>query len=215
MKITILYDNDVFLLHKNLVSDWGFSCLIEKDEKRLLFDTGAKPEILLGNMKILHVDPNSIDTIVISHEHWDHNGGMDVFENAINDIVVYRPHQNVINPAKHVAVTSSILTITKDIYSTGLLKNRIDEQSLILKGKKGWYVLAGCAHPGVDTIVTTSKQVGNVVGIIGGLHGFKDFSILEDIDFVCPCHCTKYKQKLKKLFPTKYVKGGVGKVIEL
>jgi hypothetical protein len=34
MKLTILYDNEAW--HKNLKSDWGFSCLIETPGKNIL-----------------------------------------------------------------------------------------------------------------------------------------------------------------------------------
>ena len=46
MDIKILYDNDA---GKGFKGDWGFSCLIElpKVNKKILFDTGAKGEILL------------------------------------------------------------------------------------------------------------------------------------------------------------------------
>lgn len=44
MKITIIYDNQVY--RKSLVNKWGFACLIEvKDQPVLLFDTGGDGEI--------------------------------------------------------------------------------------------------------------------------------------------------------------------------
>jgi len=39
MKITIIYDNEVW--KKGLKADWGFSCLVETNGKKILFDTGA------------------------------------------------------------------------------------------------------------------------------------------------------------------------------
>ena len=80
MKLTILYDNTIFKVKKGFKSDWGFSCLIETGNKNILFDTGANPQILHNNMKILNVNPSSIDKIIISHEHWDHNGGLGLFK---------------------------------------------------------------------------------------------------------------------------------------
>ena len=67
MKITIIYDNEAY--QKNLTADWGFSCLVEVDGRMILFDTGAKGDILLANMEKLSIDPLAIDTIFIWTRH--------------------------------------------------------------------------------------------------------------------------------------------------
>jgi 7,8-dihydropterin-6-yl-methyl-4-(beta-D-ribofuranosyl)aminobenzene 5'-phosphate synthase len=51
MKITIVYDNVVW--EPALTSDWGFACLVEAAGQTLLFDSGARGDILLGNMESL------------------------------------------------------------------------------------------------------------------------------------------------------------------
>jgi hypothetical protein len=38
------------------VGKWGFSALVEADGKRLLFDTGGRPETVLNNARELGVD---------------------------------------------------------------------------------------------------------------------------------------------------------------
>jgi 7,8-dihydropterin-6-yl-methyl-4-(beta-D-ribofuranosyl)aminobenzene 5'-phosphate synthase len=66
MKITIIYDNEVW--KEGLESDWGFSCLVEvENTPKILFDTGTSGSILLRNMKKLNIDPKSIDEVFISH----------------------------------------------------------------------------------------------------------------------------------------------------
>ena len=105
--------------------------------------------------------------------------------------------------------------ITEGIYTTGRLKDPVDEQSLILKSRKGWYVLVGCSHPGVDKILRVARQIGNIAGTIGGFHGFDNFSVVNDLDFICPCQCTKYKKELIKRFPEKSCECGVGQTIDL
>ncbi|MEE4265807.1 MAG: MBL fold metallo-hydrolase [Desulfobacteraceae bacterium] len=72
MKITLIYDNVVW--DPTLKADWGFACLVETAGQTLLFDTGAKGDILLGNMERLAIDPLAIDATFISHGHWDHSG---------------------------------------------------------------------------------------------------------------------------------------------
>lgn len=44
--------------------------------KKILLDTGQLAEPVLHNMKLLGVEPNSIDMIFISHCHYDHTGGI-------------------------------------------------------------------------------------------------------------------------------------------
>jgi 7,8-dihydropterin-6-yl-methyl-4-(beta-D-ribofuranosyl)aminobenzene 5'-phosphate synthase len=51
MKITIVYDNVVW--ESALTPDWGFACLVETAGQTLLFESGARADILLGNMESL------------------------------------------------------------------------------------------------------------------------------------------------------------------
>jgi 7,8-dihydropterin-6-yl-methyl-4-(beta-D-ribofuranosyl)aminobenzene 5'-phosphate synthase len=214
MKITIVYDNEVRKNNKALKADWGFSCIINTEEETILFDTGAKGDILLDNMKILGFDPGDIDTIVLSHEHWDHTGGLDVLRPFLHHAKLYRlasehRNENVVN-----VVSEESQRITKNVYTTGRLSGTVDEQSLILRGKKGSVVLVGCSHPGVEKILTVAKQYGSITGLIGGFHNFDDFRVLEELDFICPCHCTAHKKELQKKFPEKIIPCGVGKIID-
>ncbi len=215
MKLTIMYDNDVYKKDIGLKSDWGFSCLIGTADEAILFDTGARGNILLSNMEKLGIDPRMISKIVISHEHWDHSGGLQALVPLVGDVELYRLGKK--SPSENMQLVSAEepQEITEGMYTTGRLKGPVDEQSLVLKGENGWYVLAGCSHPDVEKIIDAAKQYGNIVGLVGGLHGFNNFSILEDLDFICPCHCTQHKKMIKELFPRTYIKGGVGKIIEI
>lgn len=215
MKLTIVYDNDVYKKDIGLKSDWGFSCLIETADDAILFDTGARGNILLSNMEKLGIDPRMISKIVISHEHWDHSGGLQTLVPLVGDVELYRLGKK--SPSENMQLVSAEepQNITEGMYTSGRLKGPVDEQSLVLKGKKGWYVLVGCSHPGVETILKAAQQYGDIIGLIGGLHGFNNFSILDGLDFTCPCHCTQRKREIKELYPRTYVEGGVGRVIEI
>ena len=101
------------------------------------------------------------------------------------------------------------------IYTTGRIRGSVDEQSLVLRGNKGWYILTGCSHPGVGKILNNAREYGDIIGLVGGMHGFKDFSILDDLYFICPCHCTEHKKEIKKTYPDIYEAGGVGRIIEI
>jgi len=83
MKVRILnvYNNNA-LQDKGLKSDYGNSFYFEIGEERILFDTGRRGDILLNNMKTLGISPDEIDTIVFSHGHSDHTGGLPAFLSA-------------------------------------------------------------------------------------------------------------------------------------
>ena len=79
----------------------------------------------------------------------------------------------------------------------------------------GVVVIVGCSHPGVKNILDSASQFGKPLALIGGLHGFREFDVIEDLELVCPTHCTQYESEIKSLYPEKYIKGGAGKIIEI
>ncbi len=74
LKITILNDN---LSGRWCRAEHGLSYLIEAD-RTILFDTGAS-ELISYNAQILNIDLQKIETIVLSHGHDDHTGGLMLF----------------------------------------------------------------------------------------------------------------------------------------
>ena len=213
MKITLIYDNEVHT--KGLKSDWGFSCLIEREDMPgILFDTGANGSILLHNMDKLTIDPLSIDIVVISHAHWDHIGGLSRFLEKNSEVKTYIP-ASCPQPllAKEVIRVTDPVEICTGVFSTGELKGI--EQSLAVRTEKGLAVIAGCSHPGVESILNSASQFGKPYALIGGLHGFNQFDVIKDLDLVCPCHCTQYKSEIRSLYPEKYVGGGAGRIIQI
>lgn len=215
IKLTIVYDNVVYKKDIGLQPDWGFSCLIETENETILFDAGARGNILLSNMEKIGIDPRSIGKIAISHEHWDHNGGLKALVPVVSTVELYRLGNKTLSKNMCLMSVENPREITEGIYTTGRLKASVDEQSLVLKGDEGWYVLVGCSHPSVEEILNAAKQYGDIMGLVGGFHGFNNFSILEELDFICPCHCTKYKKKIHELFPRTCVEGGAGRIIEI
>jgi 7,8-dihydropterin-6-yl-methyl-4-(beta-D-ribofuranosyl)aminobenzene 5'-phosphate synthase len=212
MKVTIIYDNEV--KSENMKGGWGFSSLIETPNiPPILFDTGADSPTLLHNMKELGIDAKRIGIIVISHAHGDHTGGLRGILEVNKEAGIYVPASfwGTI-PGKQVITVTEPIEICEDVFSTGELKGI--EQSLAIKTDKGILVMAGCSHPGVGEIMDAASRFGKVYGVIGGFHGFRDFSRLSGLSLIVPCHCTQYKSEILELFPQQCVRCGAGLVLE-
>jgi 7,8-dihydropterin-6-yl-methyl-4-(beta-D-ribofuranosyl)aminobenzene 5'-phosphate synthase len=200
MKITILYDNSA---NPGLKSGWGFSCLVDSAEK-ILFDTGDSAEKLLYNFEKLNIGPESVDKVVLSHNHWDHVDGLEGFRKLNHKAEVIYPE-----------AFSQLTEISTGIYSTGALGMLIKEQALIVEAEKGNIVITGCAHPGLETILKAAGQLGEIYGVLGGFHGFSNLDELEGIQLIGPCHCTQYKQQIKDKYPDEFVEIKAGSVVEI
>lgn len=75
-KITTLVENCVY--GRKLQAEHGLSLYIETPENRLLFDTGAS-DLFIRNARLLHIDLQKVDYLVLSHGHSDHTGGLRYF----------------------------------------------------------------------------------------------------------------------------------------
>jgi len=72
LKVTVLST----MLADSGLGEWGYSALVEVDGRKLLFDTGANPDVVLRNAKSLGIDLSDVEEVVISHNHDDHTGGL-------------------------------------------------------------------------------------------------------------------------------------------
>lgn len=58
------------------IGEWGFAAIVEADGRRILFDTGARPDTVLQNARELRVDLSNVTDVILSHNHQDHAGGL-------------------------------------------------------------------------------------------------------------------------------------------
>ncbi|MBN2542188.1 MBL fold metallo-hydrolase [bacterium] len=213
MRITLITDNTVY--KKGLRSEWGFACLVEiENTPRILFDTGASGGVLLHNMEKLNIDPRSIDCVFISHNHWDHTGGLDDFLKLNSNVKLYVPYYISTGYKKlEVIRVKDSVQVYENVFSTGELQGI--EQSMAVKTDKGVVVIVGCSHPGVGNILVGASDFGNPIALIGGLHGFNQFELVKNLDLICATHCTQHKEEIKELYTERFTDGGAGRVIEI
>lgn len=231
--MTILYDNNPG--GSGLRTGWGFSCLVQADGGEVLFDTGGYWETLSQNMEALGVDPKSIDTVVLSHIHGDHTGGLWGFLKVNPDVTVWLPEsfpgafkESVRESgARVMEVGEDTMCIAPNVFTTGEMGTSIKEQSLVVRSKKGLVVVTGCAHPGVVNIVRRAKEtfVEDIYLVLGGFHLFGSSeeairSIVEElrklgVRKVAPCHCSGdvARRLFRKAYGEDYIDAHVGAVI--
>lgn len=80
LKITLL---STMLADGRELGEWGFAALVEVDGRRILFDTGTHPDLVLNNARSLGIDLTSISDVVLSHHHPDHVGGLLTLREAV------------------------------------------------------------------------------------------------------------------------------------
>lgn len=85
MKIITLLENSS--THQDCICEHGLSIYIETKKHKLLVDTGAS-DAFLSNAKVLGIDLRQVDTVILSHGHYDHSGGIMSFAQL-------NPHANI------------------------------------------------------------------------------------------------------------------------
>ena len=232
--ITVLFDDATG--EENLIPAHGMSCLIEGMERTVLFDTGCDGHILLANMETLGKDPAQVDVVVISHNHWDHTGGLWELLRRSGPVHLFIPKSFSADFGKHAEMLGAQVTavygptvIDNHVFSTGEMGDKIKEQALILKAGEGVTVVTGCAHPGIVDIVRQAFEVcGCPVHLaLGGFH-LRDYSeervreIIDEleglgVERVGASHCTGDMpiEMFRRTWKDSFVDFGCGAAIHL
>jgi 7,8-dihydropterin-6-yl-methyl-4-(beta-D-ribofuranosyl)aminobenzene 5'-phosphate synthase len=78
MRITTLIENDALEDREDLSAEFGLSLHVQVGERQILFDTGTSGAFA-ANAQRLGIDVGTIDAAVVSHQHFDHAGGLKRF----------------------------------------------------------------------------------------------------------------------------------------
>jgi 7,8-dihydropterin-6-yl-methyl-4-(beta-D-ribofuranosyl)aminobenzene 5'-phosphate synthase len=215
-EISIAIDDKCAL--NGYLTNFGFSALINNHvtQNLILFDTGSNGNILIHNLSKFNVQIKDIKKVIISHDHFDHTGGLSVILKHNPDIDVFIPHDDLMRlkrvfPEARIHGVDESTMIEENIFSSGQLGSRFTEQCLYLKTLDGDILLiVGCTHPGLENFIIKARDIGKIKAIIGGFHGFNKFAYLEGIDFIGACHCTAHARSIQKRFPDQFKKICVG-----
>jgi len=227
--LTVLFDN--YAGEKGLRTAHGFSCAAEGFDKTVLFDTGSAGQILLDNMNELGISPQDTDAVVLSHDHWDHVGGLRALLASRKGVTVYMPavfpeqfKEEVRREGGTVVETRQPVQVCAGVATTAVLGRGVSEQAMWVETARGVVVVTGCAHPGIVELVQSAKEAsgGQVYAALGGFHmdGFdaKGISLviaeLKELGVVRvgPCHCSgdRTRQMMQEAFGENYISVGAG-----
>jgi 7,8-dihydropterin-6-yl-methyl-4-(beta-D-ribofuranosyl)aminobenzene 5'-phosphate synthase len=231
--LTILYDN--YKYDEGFRNSWGFSCLIEGSGQTILFDTGGDDGNLMHNFRAAGKDPRDVDMVILSHIHGDHTGGLMEFLESRSGIKVYMPQsfpedfqQEIADRGAHPVAVGKAKELADNVWSTGEMGRNILEQSLVVETPGGLVIITGCAHPGIEDIVSRALEINKkpVLLVMGGFHLLrtgknaveeiaKEFKEMP-VTYAAPTHCSGdgTLKIFRDVFGERYLKLGTGRVIK-
>lgn len=117
MKIVTLIEN--YVSEEGLFAEHGLSFYIETDTQSILFDTGQSG-LFIKNAEKLGLNLRNVDSIILSHGHYDHTGGLIPFLEYNNKAKVHAK-KNLFTP-KYKSKTQFIGSINnKEVISNRLV----------------------------------------------------------------------------------------------
>jgi 7,8-dihydropterin-6-yl-methyl-4-(beta-D-ribofuranosyl)aminobenzene 5'-phosphate synthase len=231
VRITYLYDNTEAA--PGVRADWGFACLVEGRGARVLFDTGAKPDVLRHNAQALQVDLGRLDAVVLSHDHGDHTAGFPALSPRPGLPVFYARGFGLSvvaalgkSGAKLMPVSTG-LEVASGMRTSDEFGTSIKEEALVIDTPDGLVVVVGCSHPGIVPMLRQIKASAGrpIYTVVGGFHllqtpadevtgivaAFQELGVGR----VGPTHCTGPDaiRLFREAFGDRFIAGGVGTVV--
>ena len=72
-----------------LISEHGLSMYVRSGDLKIIFDAGQEGSIFENNIRKIGIDMQSVNTLVLSHGHYDHTGGVPAVLSACGEVDVY------------------------------------------------------------------------------------------------------------------------------
>jgi len=232
-KVTIVFDN--YSTSPGLGASWGYAAIIEFKNRKFLFDTGGEAEILQKNLKALGESLKDVEAIILSHNHWDHTGGLSWVVSQLKNPVVYAGESYVNELKKDFheirphPVGKQPVKILDGLYLTEEMEGPVKEVSLFLESQKGIVIITGCAHPGAVNIVKRVKELTGEAPflLLGGIHLYRaskhEIKRVDEelkalgVKYLGVSHCTGEEaiSYFESSWGERFLKVGVGSVINI
>ena len=135
MRIITLVENTPG--HDGCIAEHGLSLYIETEKHKLLLDTG-QTDAIVRNAELLGVDLAAVDTVILSHGHYDHSGGILPFSqiNHTAKIIMQKmaadPHYN---GERYIGIDNRILELTNTCLIEGNMQ--LDGELFLFSGVNG------------------------------------------------------------------------------
>ena len=190
MKLTVLVDNHS-LIDKYYLAEPALSFYMEDGDSKILFDTGYS-DVIVRNASKMNIDLDKINTIVLSHGHNDHTGGLVYLKELKQDIDLYccekidetkiHNEHDITCPIKinelpsnfHIHMSQSAQKISEHLTFLGEIKRVIqplrklgddplyDDSALVYKDNNTISIITGCSHSGICNIVNQAKTITGI-----------------------------------------------------
>ena len=222
-------------VNPNFVDDEGYAVYVSYEGKKFLMDTGGIEENLIENMKAAGIHLDNLDFVFLTHRHPDHTGGLTYIRSKRPSLPTYIPpgggfynSKGLIELKDHLRISPNVFLI--HTHNESGSRGITDELSLLIKTKKGPYVLNGCSHTGFDTILEESKRVAeqNIFFHSGGtsLNRASETKIRATVKKikalrvtqVSPSHCSvgdRVQKPFKEIYGTNYIPSILGQKVPL
>lgn len=236
VKNIILYDDETGAGRAR--ASRGLSIYIEFNDTYLLFDLGSNGEILHYNAEQLGVDIDMVDAVVISHNHYNHVGGLPYIGWVSPYLKIYIPYDSIstlgktarsngLNPIE----VSDWIMPWENIYISKPIHGPPWEHFLVIVDDDKLHIYSGCMHPGVSKTLNTIREYFDkhrIYSVIGGFHlENAPHNVVENtvdslvnkygVEKIIPLHCSGklFKEALKNRYPDKFIEAGAGSVIQI
>jgi 7,8-dihydropterin-6-yl-methyl-4-(beta-D-ribofuranosyl)aminobenzene 5'-phosphate synthase len=134
VKIFTLLDNQA-KFNTLFLAQHGLSILLKitskNVERNILLDTGSTADTILYNMNLLGLKPDCIDMIFLSHNHYDHTGGLIGLLKAINKEVPVIAHPSIFRENYDFRPSLKVCTLMTDENSKQAITNNKGRLALI------------------------------------------------------------------------------------
>ncbi len=127
------------------IAEHGLSFYVETEKRRLLVDTGAS-DAFLENACRLGIELSKVDTVVLSHGHYDHAGGIPGFvkKNSTARIFIHEKaklpyYHSYPDQQKYIGISPEIAELPQVIWVSG--ECTIDEELQLfsdIRGRRLW-----------------------------------------------------------------------------